>query len=169
MYERRARNARTRYHVASAAAAIALLALGPVLVADAGKAVTWEPDSANLEWGPCPAFMPDDCGIAVLHDDPAQPNAEVFFRLAGNTIAPRHWHTSAERMVLVSGKMQVDYDDQELFVLGPGAYAYGPSRLPQHRCRDPTPRTGGEYRVARRAAARPPGSAVQSPFGLLPG
>jgi mannose-6-phosphate isomerase-like protein (cupin superfamily) len=102
----------------------------PVPAADDGKAITREPDSAGLEWGPCPAFMPDDCGIAVLHGDPAQPNADVFFRLAGNTIAPRHWHTSAERMVLVSGKMEVDYDDQEPVVLRPGTYAYGPSRLP---------------------------------------
>jgi hypothetical protein len=104
----------------------------PVPAADDGKAITREPDSAGLEWGPCPAFMPDDCGIAVLHGDPAQPNADVFFRLAGNTIAPRHWHTSAERMVLVSGKMEVDYDDQEPVVLRPGTYLW-PVPAPAHK------------------------------------
>lgn len=86
--------------------------------------------AAGLEWAPCPDFMPEGCGLAVLHGNPAEHNADVFFRLPGNTTAARHWHTSAERMLLVSGELHVDYDGQEPVVLRPGAYAYGPPRLP---------------------------------------
>ena len=87
-------------------------------------------DSPNLEWGPCPDFMPEGCGIAVLQGDPEEHNADVFFRLEGNTTAPHHWHTSAERMVLISGELHVDYDGQEPVVMKPGTYAYGPPQLP---------------------------------------
>jgi len=114
-----------------AAGAAALALIGPLALAAAGegKAFIHEPDSPDLEWNPCPAFMPDDCRIAVLQGDPAEPNADVLFRLPGNSTAAHHWHTSAERMVLVSGEMQVDYDDQDPVVLRPGTYAYGPARL----------------------------------------
>jgi anti-sigma factor ChrR (cupin superfamily) len=75
--------------------------------------------------------MPPGCNIAVLHGDPAQPNADVFFRVPGKAVIPSHWHTSAERMVLVSGEMRVAYTGQTPSTLRPGTYAYGPSKL-QH-------------------------------------
>jgi quercetin dioxygenase-like cupin family protein len=85
---------------------------------------------AQLKWGPCPAFMPQGCEIAVLHGDPARSNADVFFKVPANASIPRHWHTSAERMVLVAGEMQVSYDGHDPVALSPGRYAYGPARLP---------------------------------------
>ncbi len=85
---------------------------------------------AQLKWGPCPAFIPKGCEIAVLHGDPAKGNADVFFKVPANFNIPNHWHTSAERMVLVSGKLQVTYEGQEPVTLKPGMYAYGPAKLP---------------------------------------
>jgi mannose-6-phosphate isomerase-like protein (cupin superfamily) len=41
---------------------------------------------------------------------------------------PAHWHTSAERMVLVSGELHVTYDGQDPGFLRPGMYAYGPAK-----------------------------------------
>jgi len=81
-----------------------------------------------LQWGPCPPFMPTGCEIAVLHGDPAKPNADVFFRVPGGAVIPAHWHTSAERMVLVSGEMKVAYAGQKPTTLRPGTYAYGPPK-----------------------------------------
>jgi len=52
--------------------------------------------------GAVPAFMPAGCGLAVLHGDPAKANADVLLRLPANAVIPEHWHTSAERMVLVA-------------------------------------------------------------------
>ncbi|WP_018877963.1 cupin domain-containing protein [Thioalkalivibrio sp. ALE28] len=129
MYDHSTRPTGALRHLATAAAALALAAPLASLAADDGQAFIWEPDAPDLEWNPCPAFMPDDCRLAVLQGDPAEPNADVFFLLPGNSTAPHHWHTSAERMVLVQGEMQVDYDDQEPVVLRPGTYAYGPARL----------------------------------------
>lgn len=86
-------------------------------------------DSPDLEWGPCPAFMPEGCGLAVLHGNPAEPNADVLFKLPAGTTAPPHWHTSAERMVLLSGEMKVEYEGQEPEVIEAGNYAYGPPRV----------------------------------------
>jgi quercetin dioxygenase-like cupin family protein len=84
----------------------------------------------RLQWGPCPPFLPEGCGIAVLNGDPAKPGVDVYFKVpAGSTIA-KHWHTSSERMVLVSGELRVDYDGQAPFVMTPGSYAFGPAKLP---------------------------------------
>lgn len=107
---------------------VSLLGLTPALAQD--RAVSWTAEDPELEWLPCPAFMPDGCGIAVLQGNPSEQNADIFFRLPADTTAPRHWHTSAERMILVAGELHVDYDDQEPVVMEPGTYAYGPAKLP---------------------------------------
>ncbi len=104
------------------------------------QAVTRSAQDPQLQWGPCPAFMPAGCGLAVLHGDPAKPNADVFLRVPGNATIPEHWHTSAERMVLVSGELAVRYQKQPEVVLKPGMYAYGPAKLPHAAsCRGNTP------------------------------
>jgi len=104
------------------------------------QAHTWRADAADLEWGPCPDFMPEGCAIAVLQGDPEEHNADVFFRLPGNSEVDRHWHTSAERMVLISGELRVAYDDQEPVTMRPGTYAYGPAKLPHTtECRSAEP------------------------------
>jgi anti-sigma factor ChrR (cupin superfamily) len=85
---------------------------------------------SQLKWGPCPPFLPKGCRIAVLHGDPAKDNADILLRVPANSILPRHWHTSAERMVLVSGELNVTYEGHKGAVLKPGTYAYGPAKLP---------------------------------------
>lgn len=89
-----------------------------------------EPGAPGLQWGPCPEFMPAGCEIAVLHGDPAQPNVDVFFRVPGDSVVPKHRHSSAERMVLVSGELRVTYEGQEEAVIRTGSYAFGPAGRP---------------------------------------
>jgi quercetin dioxygenase-like cupin family protein len=112
-------------------AAFALLVPFAAAAGDAAKtappARTYQ--DADLKWGPCPAFIPTGCEIAVLNGDPAKQNADVFFRVPGGFAIPKHWHSSAERMVLVSGEMTVRYEDQKPMTLKPGMYAYGPAKL----------------------------------------
>jgi len=86
-------------------------------------------DSAEIAWGPCPEFMPKGCALAVLQGNPAERNADVFFKLPAGTTAPLHWHSSAERMLLVAGEMRVQYEGQDAVVLKVGTYAYGPATL----------------------------------------
>ncbi|QOP41804.1 cupin domain-containing protein [Sulfurimonas marina] len=95
-------------------------------------ALAYKHDSSELQWGPCPAFLGKECKIAVLQGDPAKKNTDVFFKVPAEYDIPYHWHTSAERMVLVSGTMTVKYDNQNEEVLTTGTYAYGPSKHP-HR------------------------------------
>lgn len=90
------------------------------------KAVVKVHDSNDLQWGGCPDFMPEGCSIAVLHGDPTKKNSDVFFRIPENAMVPNHNHTSAERMVLVSGEMQVTYEGEDTQTLKVGSYAYGP-------------------------------------------
>lgn len=87
-------------------------------------------DDAGLQWGPCPAFLPAGCGIAVLHGDPSKPNVDILFRVPGRSDIALHTHTSAERMVLVAGELFVTYDGQAPARLTPGMYAYGPAGRP---------------------------------------
>ena len=113
-----------------------LFALGPIgsfALAQAPaqeQAVTHTAHDAQLKWGPCPPFLPKGCAIAVLHGDPAKDNVDVFFRMPAKSTIPLHWHTSAERMVLVAGELHVTYDGQKTAVLKPGTYAYGPPKRP---------------------------------------
>ena len=86
-------------------------------------------DDAKLAWGPCPAFIPAGCQIAVLHGDPSRQNADIYFKVPGDFRIPRHWHTSAERMVLVSGEMVVTYEGKPAVTLKPGMYAFGPAKV----------------------------------------
>ena len=87
-------------------------------------------ENEQLQWGSCPDFMPDSCEIAVLQGNPAKPNADIFFKMEGNSSVPNHWHHSAERMVLISGKMEVNYEGQSPKVIRTGMYAYGPPEKP---------------------------------------
>jgi quercetin dioxygenase-like cupin family protein len=100
--------------------------------ADAEPAIARAADDASLAWGACPEFLPDGCAIAVLHGDPSQPNVDILFKVpAKSEIAP-HTHTSAERMVLVAGEMQVTYEGQPVTRLTPGTYGYGPAGRTHH-------------------------------------
>lgn len=42
----------------------------------------------------------------------------------------KHWHTSAERMVLLSGQLRVNCQGQPPVALHPFMYACGPAKLP---------------------------------------
>jgi len=96
----------------------------------AEKAFILNADDEGLEWGACPEFIPGDCSIAILQGDPSEPNADLFFKLQGNTKVPKHIHSAAERMVLISGEFHVNYEGQDPVVMTAGTYSYGPPGIP---------------------------------------
>ncbi|MDZ7645430.1 MAG: cupin domain-containing protein [Woeseiaceae bacterium] len=114
---------------AALAAAIVIPLVMPLAAPAAEDAFTRTADSSAVEWGPCPAFMPEGCALAVLQGDPAKPGADALFKLLAHTTAPEHWHHSAERMVLLEGEMEVNYEGQAPVTLQEGTYAYGPPQL----------------------------------------
>ncbi|WNJ20535.1 cupin domain-containing protein [Pontibacter sp. G13] len=98
--------------------------------------------SEELEWGPCPDFMPDGCKIAVLHGDPAKPNVDILFQVPGGANIPDHWHHSAERMILLSGELHVTYEGEQTQIMKEGTYAYGPAKKSHvATCKDGKPCT----------------------------
>ena len=125
------------------AAAVALLFIASTTgtaAADAESAISSTVDDAGLQWGACPDFLPAGCAVAVLHGDPSLPNADVYFKVPARSDIPLHSHTSAERMVLVAGELEVTYHGQESVRLTPGAYAYGPPGRPHRgRCLSDVP------------------------------
>lgn len=82
----------------------------------------------DISWGPCPPFFPAGCELAALQGDPSEANSDIYFKIPGGYRLPAHWHTSAERMVLVSGELDVTYTGQETTHLKTGMYAYGPAK-----------------------------------------
>lgn len=110
---------------------ISLFLLPAAIIAQpVDRSFTRNADDAELEWNSCPEFMPESCSISVLQGNPEEPGADVFFKMQGNTSVPNHWHNSAERMVLISGEMHVQYEGQDPVVITPGTYAFGPPKLP---------------------------------------
>ncbi|WP_274476526.1 cupin domain-containing protein [Mangrovimonas aestuarii] len=104
------------------------------------NSVAMSSSDMNLKWGPCPEFMPNGCSIAVLHGDPAKRNVDILFKVPANSNIPNHWHNSAERIVLISGTMEVTYEGETTQTLNAGSYAYGPAKK-QHtaKCLDNGP------------------------------
>lgn len=96
-------------------------------MAEAAK--TWALEDEELKWGPAPAFLPQGTQLSILHGDPKKRNADAFLQVPAKAVIPKHWHTSAERMVLVAGEMHVTYEGQDKFIMKPGNYAYGPAKL----------------------------------------
>ena len=87
-------------------------------------------DDESLQWGPCPPFIPEGCKAAVLHGDLAQSNADVVFKFEGGLDLPNHWHNSAERMILLSGELEVTYKGEPKRIMKKGNYAFGPAKKP---------------------------------------
>ena len=97
-------------------------------------------DDPDLEWGPCTDvahFFPDGCMATILQGNPAERYADVLMRIPANAKIPSHYHTSAERMVLVAGEFHIHPDGQDTVVMTQGTYAYGPA-LAHHsaECKD---------------------------------
>jgi quercetin dioxygenase-like cupin family protein len=84
----------------------------------------------DLKWGPCPDIFPKGCEVGVLNGDPAKGKSDVFLRVPANYKFPPHTHTSAEHIVILSGKMSLKYKGQESKTLSPSTYAYGPAEHP---------------------------------------
>jgi quercetin dioxygenase-like cupin family protein len=107
---------------------------------DSTSSIVRTMNDKDLQWGPCPEFMPNGCEIAVLHGDPAKRNVDILFKVAAGADIPNHAHTSAERMVLLTGEMEVTYEGERTRKLQEGSYGYGPAQKPHSaKCGDSGP------------------------------
>jgi len=121
---------------AALAAATLMLAATAVAGTPAGEpALAIRPLAKEVQWGPCPPIFAKGCEIAVLHGNPANPNADIWLRVPPGFFLPPHTHSSNERMVLSTGELEVRYENQQKVVLKKGDYAFGPAkRAHEARC-----------------------------------
>lgn len=96
-------------------------------------------DHKDLNWLPAPDFFPG-CSFTILHGDISEPNLDLFFKIEPNTEVLNHTHNSPERMILISGDLEVQYEGENPVVLKSGSYAYGPGGKPHKaKCLDNGP------------------------------
>lgn len=96
-------------------------------------------DDKDLIWLPAPDFFPN-CSFTILHGEISKPNLDFFFKIEPNTEVLYHTHYSPERMILISGDLEVQYEGENPVVLKAGTYAYGPSSKPHRaKCLDNGP------------------------------
>ena len=124
----------TRASAFGSALAVAALVAAPACANSSAQTASSTPLTYSIDsappWGPCPSIFPEGCQIGVLQGDPAAPNADIFLRVPAGLGLPAHTHTSAERIILVSGELRVKYLGAPPVTLRPGHYAYGPAALP---------------------------------------
>lgn len=100
---------------------------------------TVDPNDPNVAWGAAPPAFPG-CSVTILNGDISKPRLDFFFKVEPNREVVRHTHNSAERMILVQGNLEVQYDGEDAVVLKPGMYAYGPAKKPHRaKCLDGDP------------------------------
>ncbi|MGB5369825.1 MAG: cupin domain-containing protein [Flavobacteriaceae bacterium] len=96
-------------------------------------------DNKDLKWLPAPDFFPG-CSFTILHGDLSKSNLDFFFKIEANTEVVNHTHNSPERMILISGDLEVEYENENPVVLRAGSYAYGPAGKPHKaKCLDNGP------------------------------
>jgi len=96
-------------------------------------------NNVDLKWLPAPDFFPG-CSFTILHGDLAKPNLDFFFKIEPNTEVVNHTHNSPERMILISGDLEVQYEGEDPVILKAGSYAYGPAGKPHKaKCLDNGP------------------------------
>ncbi|WMI69657.1 cupin domain-containing protein [Mangrovimonas sp. YM274] len=83
----------------------------------------------DLKWNPAPDFFPG-CTFTILNGDITKPNLDFFFKIEPNTEVIKHTHNSPERMILISGELEVTYENEPTSLLKAGTYAYGPAGKP---------------------------------------
>ena len=125
--------------------AMVFVTLAPVVIAQSNDSSIAETsyvtttDNKNLKWLPAPEFFPG-CFFTILHGDIAKPNLDFFFKIEPNTEVVNHTHNSPERMILISGDLEVQYEGEDPVILKPGSYAYGPAGKPHKaKCLDNGP------------------------------
>lgn len=96
-------------------------------VAQPGGLTMFTPTDKALKWGACPDGLPKGCQVAVLNGDPAKPNADVYLKLPAKSKVPPHKHTSAERIVMMQGTINVTYEGGQPTKVTRGTYLHGPA------------------------------------------
>ena len=83
--------------------------------------------AANAKFGTVPN-APDCFTVAVDKGDPSKGSSVILAKFAPACVAPFHWHTPNETVMVVSGSLELQMKDDKPLLTHPGDFAYLPSR-----------------------------------------
>lgn len=112
-----------------------LLALAVIVVAGsirlAAQAADEKPTvatAATAKFGPIPN-APECFTVAVERGDPTKGPSVILAKFAPGCVAPFHWHSPSETVMIVSGSLQTQMKGDAAFVAHHGDFVFMP---PQH-------------------------------------
>ena len=88
----------------------------------------------KVQWGPAPPVLPAGAQLAVLEGNPAEKGLLTLrLRLPANYNLPPHWHSTTERVTVLSGSLHVGMGDKldrkGSQTLEPGGFASLPPKM----------------------------------------
>jgi quercetin dioxygenase-like cupin family protein len=83
--------------------------------------------AAGVKFGPIPN-APECFTVAVEKGDPFKGPSVILAKFAPGCVAPFHWHTPVETVMVVSGALEVQMKGDQPFVAHGGDFADMPSR-----------------------------------------
>ncbi len=85
----------------------------------------------DLVWRDCDDYFPPGCETAVVRSEAGpKGNTDIYFRVPPNYTIPKHWHSSEERITVLTGKMKLLSEGEAESIVTKGAYLYGPPKHP---------------------------------------
>ena len=82
---------------------------------------------AGSKFAPLPG-LPPCMTVSAQRGDPTKGGAVILGKFTSGCTVPWHWHTSAENLMLVSGKGRLEMKDAAPAPLAPGDYVYLPGK-----------------------------------------
>ena len=95
-----------------------------------GKLVAWpaEVSAAILaKFGPAPN-APDCFTISVVRGDPSKSASVILAKFAPGCVAPFHWHTPSETVMIVGGALEVQMKGEKSTLAHHGDFVYMPPK-----------------------------------------
>jgi quercetin dioxygenase-like cupin family protein len=83
--------------------------------------------AATAKFGPA-ANAPDCFTISVERGDPSKGASVILAKFAPHCVAPFHWHTPSETVMIVSGALEVQMKGDKAMVSHAGDFVYMPPK-----------------------------------------
>jgi quercetin dioxygenase-like cupin family protein len=109
-----------------AAASILIFGLGRLSAEDTGDKAMVNP-AASAKFGAVPN-APECFTVSVEKGDPSKGASVILANFAPRCVAPWHWHTPTETVMVVSGSLEVQMKDEKALVAHHGDFVDMPPR-----------------------------------------
>lgn len=119
-------------------AAASIFGLGRLSAEDTGDKPIVNP-AGSAKFGAVPN-APECFTVAVEKGDPSKGSSVILAKFAPRCVAPWHWHTPTETVMVVSGSLQVQMKGDEAFVAHRGDFVdMAPRHVHRATCQGATP------------------------------